>query len=173
LDAGSCQVIEVGNQSGIETASASLISEGGVGEAVTQNNGSGRKSRADDFLNMLGPGRSIKEKLGTGDQGAAVRVEQNAANGISDGTAARFTRHHDLMAGQFEAVTESADLGGLSAPLDPFKRDKKTSISHDPHFNRGIIGMTSSRSKKNLMFAAFAKVDSCLLEGGFLLLLAR
>src|SRR2546428_2197882 len=103
----------------IEKATKALIRERGISESITNDHTSFGKGRADHLGDMLSPRCGKKKKFRDGIN-LLARVEQDRANAMGSGRAARPFRHQHVR----NALRQLAQLRRLTGAFDAFKCDE-------------------------------------------------
>jgi hypothetical protein len=116
--------VQCADQVPVKGSAVPLVGQGSIGEAVADNDFSLGDGRPDYFRYMLRPCGRIEKKLGQGDQGMVVRVQQDCPYLVRNGTSAGFPCNEYGFALFFEHPGEEPYLGRFSAPLDPFECNK-------------------------------------------------
>jgi len=112
----------------VETASVTLVREGGIGEAVANDPCSGVERGTDDALAELRAAGEKKHDLGAVNRGfARVVVLEQAADVFAKGRAAGFACQEDGLATGFEALFEEAGVGGFAGAFGSFEGDENAS----------------------------------------------
>jgi hypothetical protein len=108
---------------GVEAAPRALVGEGGVGEAVAQDDIAARERRLDHAHDMVAPRREHQQRLG---QRIHRLAEDHRAQRFGDRRAAGLARAHDLPAAGLEQRFERIDVARFSGAVDAFERQEQT-----------------------------------------------
>jgi hypothetical protein len=79
--------------------------------------------RCNHVVHQLGAGGRVQERFGGGAD-AGGRVEQQLADPLSGGRAARLAYSHHLASFQLERIGKHRGLGGLAAAVEALERDE-------------------------------------------------
>ncbi len=109
-----------------QLAAATLIGLGGISEAVTQDDFSGGKGRADDLGDALAPGRQTSAPVQrAGSDRGGTGIEHDERRRVAEGSAAGLARDHDVYAARPQIFGEElAQLGALAAAVETFECDE-------------------------------------------------
>ena len=109
----------------VQSPAVTLISDGGIGEAVAKNGLSLLERGENDLGDMLGPCGRIEKILGRRLHAAVLRGEEDLADPISDCRSSGLPGQQEGKALFLQVGGQVADLGRLAAAFDAFKRDKE------------------------------------------------
>jgi hypothetical protein len=116
--------IEIPNHRGIEAASATLISQRGICEPVTQDYMSMKQSGPNYLLDILRPAAEIKQQFGASMDRRVRRIEQNPPDLPPDFGAARLDRFDYRPSGFTQFRGQQAQLRRLAAAVHTFECDE-------------------------------------------------
>ena len=103
----------------VDAAAAALVGEAGIGEAVGEHRGAARQRRRDEFAHQLRARGEHQQQFGLGAQ-RPRRIQQQLADRLAAGRAARLARQHDLEAARRPARRASpSSTVDLPAPSPP------------------------------------------------------
>ena len=106
----------------VESRGIRLVGGGRIVEAVADHGTARGERRRDHLMHQLGTGGLIEEQL-TGVAHLGVgRVEQDGADLLGDGDAARFAEREHVHARAGEGIGQERRLRGLAAAVDAFER---------------------------------------------------
>ena len=108
-----------------QPAPAALIGHGAVHEPVAQHQHPPLHRRADDLTDVLGARGGVEQRLAGGAHVGVGRVEDDAADVLADGAAARLARAQHAEAELAQALFQKLGLGGLAAAVGAFHREEE------------------------------------------------
>ena len=118
------QVVGIAHHLTIEAIGKRLVAGRGIVEAVAQDHLAGSKGGRDDLVHQLSACRLVEQQLAGVAHRRIGRVEQQGANLFADGSAARLTQGHNLVAGKVERTGKQARLRRFTGAIDALERDK-------------------------------------------------
>src|SRR5579862_1761623 len=130
-----------------ELAAGSLIGLSGIGEAVAEYDFALRHRGCDDFVDVLGARGEHQRHLGHRSEACSGRVENDVADFLSGGRAARFARYDDRDAARAQRPGEFFDLRAFAGAVEPFEGDELAAMrgGHGKIVNqRLVVGRRSS-----------------------------
>lgn len=130
LNVAAGNLVESEDGVGIEAAAAALVTERGIGEAVTEYDGAAVERGTDDLFHILGAAGEVEKELGARGDFAAGGVKKNLADEPADFGAAWFNGFDDLAAFRAERFGEEAQLSGFAAAIDSFEGDERSAFGH-------------------------------------------
>ena len=113
------QVVGVAHYLAIEAIGKRLVAGRGIVEAIAQDHLAGSEGGRDDLVHQLGTRSLVEQQLAGIAHRRVGRVEQQGANLFADGSAARLTQGHNLVAGKVERTGKQARCVDLPAPSTP------------------------------------------------------
>jgi hypothetical protein len=101
-----------------------LIGQGRIGEAVGDDPGPGLERRPDRAEEVVAPRRADEQRLGDGVPPPGVAGDEQAADLLGAGRAARLARRDRGDSGAPQRLDEQPDLRRLSRPLAALEGDE-------------------------------------------------
>jgi hypothetical protein len=120
----------------MQAAAAALINKRGVRKAVAQHNGARFESGADHLFHILRAAGEVEQQFGARVNLGVYRIEQNAANLLTDIGAAGLYRFDNGPAAAAKRSGKQAKLRGLATPVNAFKGDKTTAWFQNYNFRK-------------------------------------
>ena len=108
-----------------QPAPAALIGHGAVHEPVAQHQHAALHRRADDLADVLGARGGVEQRLAGGAHVGVGGIEDDAADVLADGAAARLARAQHAEAELAQALFQKLGLGGLAAAVGAFDGQEK------------------------------------------------
>ena len=128
------------NQVVTDAAAVSLVGHGGVLETIAQDQAAGVDRRSDDLLDVLRPGRRVKEQLAGRGHGGVARVQDESADLVADRGSARLARQEMVDPQILDMIGEQLDLCRLPRSFDPLEGDESSDVRFGAHRLRDPSG---------------------------------
>ncbi|GAF25805.1 ATP-dependent exoDNAse (exonuclease V), alpha subunit - helicase superfamily I member [Moorella thermoacetica Y72] len=121
------QVVEPLYQFCSQLAAVPLVGQGGIAEAIAQDDLARRQGRANPLRYMLGPGGGVEEKLRPGINRAIRRLQEQPADGLRKQRPARFPGPFHCQPPPVQVFFQPIHLGSFTGTVRPLQGYKKAS----------------------------------------------
>ena len=128
-----------------------LVGHRGIDEAVGDHRRPPGQRRPDHLTHQLRPGGGVEQRLGPG-QDLRPRIEQQLADPLAGGGAARLAHGHHLAAVGQQRVGEQCHLGRLARTVESLERDEHPAMVVRPQ-KRGTSCYPPAAMGKTLIIA--------------------
>src|SRR5665213_849435 len=108
---------ETADQLGVDVAERALIDAGGIDEAVADDPFAGRQRGPNGRAHMIVTRGREQDRLGLRTEWLGDAGEQNMADDLGTGRAARLAREHDIDVQRIESVRQQTGMRGFAAAL--------------------------------------------------------